>query len=154
MKSNLFYWVCIPALLIWSICLGASHGVFRELRHIVQLWQTPLIVLAFILVAKPTSFIIGRLLKRYTKVIDLKAQPGLEEAGRFIGYLERWMILTFFILGQYTGIGFLLAAKSIFRFGDLSQTHQRQLTEYMLLGTLFSFFAAILVGWLLVLIIG
>jgi hypothetical protein len=41
---------------------------------------------------------------------------------------------------------FLLAAKSIFRFGDLKKVKDRKLTEYVLIGTLLSFGIAILVG--------
>ena len=39
---------------------------------------------------------------------------------------------------------FLLAAKFVFRFGDLSRAKDRKLTEYILIGTLISFGLAIL----------
>jgi hypothetical protein len=39
-----------------------------------------------------------------------------------------------------------LAAKSIFRFGDLKESKDRKLTEYVLIGTLLSFGIAIAVG--------
>ncbi len=42
--------------------------------------------------------------------------------------------------------GFLIAAKSIFRFGDLSKAKDRKLTEYILIGTLLSFGIAIACG--------
>ena len=41
-------------------------------------------------------------------------------------------------------VGFLLAAKSIFRFGDLKEAHDIKLTEYVLIGTLLSFGIAII----------
>jgi len=41
-----------------------------------------------------------------------------------------------------------LAAKSIFRFGDLKEAKDRKLTEYVLVGTLLSFGIALLVGHL------
>jgi len=44
----------------------------------------------------------------------------------------------------YTVIGFLIAAKSIFRFRESS--NKRQITEYVLLGTLLSFTLAIVVS--------
>ena len=44
------------------------------------------------------------------------------------------------------GVGFLIAAKSVFRFGDLSKAKDRKLTEYILIGTLLSFGLAILFG--------
>ncbi|MFO7902720.1 MAG: hypothetical protein R6U98_08675, partial [Pirellulaceae bacterium] len=42
---------------------------------------------------------------------------GLFRAGLWIGRLERVLILTFFLLQRFEAIGFLIAAKSIFRFG-------------------------------------
>src|SRR5690554_4823840 len=69
-------------------------------------------------------------------------------AGKYIGVLERLFILGFVIGNFWEGIGFLLAAKSIFRFGDLNNAKERHLTEYVLIGTLLSFGAAILIGLL------
>jgi hypothetical protein len=43
-------------------------------------------------------------------------------------------------------VGFILAAKSIFRFGDLTNSRDRNLTEYVLIGTLLSFGSALLAG--------
>jgi hypothetical protein len=51
-------------------------------------------------------------------------------------------------MGQYAGIGFLLAAKSVFRFGDMRREQDRKLTEYIMLGTLLSFTFALLLGLL------
>jgi hypothetical protein len=73
---------------------------------------------------------------------------GLNNAGKYIGILERIFIFTFVIMGKWEGIGFLLAAKSIFRFGDLKESKDRKLTEYILIGTLLSFGIAIAVGML------
>ena len=42
----------------------------------------------------------------------------------------------------------MLAAKSIFRFGDLRQSDDKMRTEYVLLGTLFSFTLTIMLGLL------
>ena len=72
--------------------------------------------------------------------------PSLENAGRYIGMLERLFVFGFIAAGHWQGVGFLLAAKSIFRFGDLRQAGDRQLTEYVLIGTLLSFGAASLAG--------
>jgi len=40
----------------------------------------------------------------------------------------------------------LIAAKSVFRFGDLRESKNRKLTEYILIGTLLSFGIAIATG--------
>lgn len=70
----------------------------------------------------------------------------LEEAGTYIGILERLLVFCFIITNHWEGVGFLIAAKSIFRFGDLSKAKNRKLTEYVLIGTLLSFGFAILTG--------
>ncbi len=67
-------------------------------------------------------------------------------AGMYIGMLERLFIFYFVYIGSWEGVGFLLAAKSIFRFGDLNNAKDRNLTEYVLVGTLLSFGIAILIA--------
>ncbi|GGK68771.1 DUF3307 domain-containing protein [Rufibacter glacialis] len=58
----------------------------------------------------------------------------LKEAGRWIGIIERVLIISFVLLDQYEAIGFLIAAKTIIRF---KETDQRK-SEYFLFGTLLS----------------
>ncbi|WP_371193099.1 DUF3307 domain-containing protein [Glaciecola sp. SC05] len=121
------------------------HGVateFTELKH--------LIVLAVFLFAwKPLSLIIQLILSPYTKEMQQNDKnPGLPYAGEWIGILERFLVIIFVMLGQFAGIGFLLAAKSVFRFGDMRREQDRKLTEYIMLGTLFSVTLAILLGLL------
>ena len=74
---------------------------------------------------------------------------GMPFAGAWIGYIERVLILTFVITGNIEGVGFLLAAKSIFRFGDLNKAREIKITEYVLLGTLASFTIALIVAFTL-----
>lgn len=72
---------------------------------------------------------------------------GLPNAGKWIGYLERILILTFVFTSNIEGVGFLLAAKSVFRFGELSKAKDIKTTEYVLIGTFTSFTIAILLGF-------
>jgi hypothetical protein len=67
----------------------------------------------------------------------------LQDAGKFIGILERLLIYLFICTHHFEAVGFLLAAKSIFRFGDLREAHDLKLTEYVLIGTLLSFGVAL-----------
>jgi len=80
------------------------------------------------------------------RVKEDKDDQSLPEAGKYIGMLERLFIFAFVILNQWSAIGFLITAKSVFRFGDLSRAKDRKLTEYILIGTLLSFGLAILTG--------
>lgn len=50
------------------------------------------------------------------------------------------------LVGCMEGIGFLLAAKSVFRFGELTKAKEVKITEYVLIGALSSFTIAILIG--------
>lgn len=77
---------------------------------------------------------------------DEDNDQSLPDAGQYIGIIERLLIFTFILVGQWGAIGFLMAAKSIFRFGDLTRTKDRRLTEYILVGTMLSFGTAILTG--------
>ena len=72
----------------------------------------------------------------------------LKNAGKYIGMLERLFVFGFILAGQWSAIGLLIAAKSVFRFGDLNKGNNRKLTEYVLIGTLLSFGLAILTGLL------
>lgn len=75
------------------------------------------------------------------------ATPGLPNAGKWIGYIERILVLTFIYTHNVSGIGFLLAAKSIFRFGDLSKAKDINITKYVLIGTLSSFAISTIIGF-------
>jgi hypothetical protein len=70
----------------------------------------------------------------------------LKNAGTYIGMLERLFVFGFILIQQWAAIGLLIAAKSVFRFGDLNKGKNRKLTEYVLIGTLLSFGLAILSG--------
>lgn len=63
---------------------------------------------------------------------------GFIDGGKVIGYLERTMIFLFVLAGHPTGIGFLIAAKSILRFGEVTDKNNRMEAEYIIIGTLMS----------------
>jgi len=110
------------------------------------------ILIGYLLVLKPSSLLIGMFIKGWTPSNGMQAQ-GMPNAGKWIGYIERVLILTFVITGNIEAVGFLLAAKSIFRFGDLNKAREIKITEYVLLGTLASFSIALLIGFAIIRII-
>jgi hypothetical protein len=63
--------------------------------------------------------------------------------GRAVGALERALTLTLVLLGEYSAVGWIIAAKSLARF---KQLEDREFAEYFLVGTLASFLLAVLVG--------
>ncbi|MCR9201811.1 MAG: hypothetical protein NXI04_24460 [Planctomycetaceae bacterium] len=52
------------------------------------------------------------------------------------------------IIGQPSGIGFLIAARSILRFGEIKDANHRKVAEYTIIGTFLSFGWAILIATL------
>ncbi len=104
------------------------------------------IVLANIFVIWPAGFLIAKITQPWQEQIG--KNKGLVDAGRWIGMIERILILTFVLINQFTGIGFLIAAKSILRFSDIKNADDRKEAEYILLGTMVSFIVAIFTGLL------
>jgi len=73
---------------------------------------------------------------------------GLTNGGMYIGWLERFLAMLLVIIGQPSGIGFLIAAKSILRFGEIKDASHRKVAEYIIIGTFLSFGWAILIATL------
>lgn len=103
-------------------------------------------ITAIILLTNPSSVIIKTLISQWTPDTMYTVASSLPDAGKFIGFLERLLVLTFILYNHWEAVGFLLAAKSVFRFGNLKESHDRKLTEYVLIGTLLSFGMAIAVA--------
>jgi Protein of unknown function (DUF3307) len=72
---------------------------------------------------------------------------GLTSGGHIIGQLERLLIFLFVMVDYPEGIGFLLAAKSVLRFGEVKNPEQRMEAEYIIIGTLMSFGLGIIVAF-------
>ena len=107
-----------------------------------------LILTGVIFLTKPTSIMIKNIISVWTPDNKDGADQSLQNAGNYIGTLERLFVFGFILTNHFEAIGFLLAAKSIFRFGDLMEAKERKLTEYVLIGTLLSFGIALLSGLL------
>ena len=127
---------------IFFIVMLYKNVLIENYSLIPQFWP---ITTAVIFLSVPASITIKNLISIWTPNTNDTKQD-LENAGSYIGILERLFIFLFILIGQFSAIGFLLAAKSIFRFGDLTKSKDRKLTEYVLIGTLLSFGIAIIVG--------
>ena len=145
------------AVILWALLTQQFASL---LQHIYAInYHHLVLLLAYLIILSPTSIFIKQLLspwtreleeltnpKRSSELVQLPVQRTLAMAGQRIGYLERLLILTFVLLNQFAAIGFLIAAKSIFRFGDLTKSEDKKLTEYVLLGTLTSVVITIATG--------
>jgi len=111
--------------------------------------QSLLYALAFVLVVFASPIMLRVFFTKWTSEVDFahKPQTSLVDAGMLIGIMERLLIVLFIQVGFLSGIGFLLAAKSIFRFGDLTNAKDTKFTEYILVGTLASFVIGVVIGF-------
>jgi hypothetical protein len=94
-----------------------------------------------ILATRAGGFAIGLLMDPWAQ----NAPAGLPNGGRAIGTLERGLIFLLILTGQAQSIGFLIAAKSVLRFGSVS--NEKEASEYVIIGTLASFSWAIAVSF-------
>lgn len=147
-KKHQWIWFLADQLLhiivLISIWYGWEHLVLPwGLLSNENLW---IMLTAVLLLTLPASVGIRILISDWAPATGAVTGDSLQNAGMFIGILERLFVFAFVILGQWSAIGFLLAAKSVFRFGDLKESKDRKLTEYVLIGTLLSFGLALLTG--------
>ncbi len=115
---------------------AASHLATLPAPWPTGLLHIGMLVTGFLLSTRAGGFAIGMLMA------SPAWQPpdgGLPDGGRMIGLLERGLIFLLVIAGQFEAIGFLIAAKSILRFGTVGEN--RAVSEYVIIGTLASF------GW-------
>ncbi len=104
-----------------------------------------LVLLGIVIVVYPTQYIIMYATKKWSDSLIVIEGDTLKDAGKWIGILERLLILLFVFMNRYEAIGFLIAAKSFIRFSG-TEVRTRSLTEYILIGTFISFIIAITVG--------
>ncbi|GAB2630007.1 DUF3307 domain-containing protein [Belliella aquatica] len=148
-KHNKTSWFVIDQAL-HLISISILWLIWTDTNLEISLWfeNTSLwiYVTALLFLTSVSGILIQVLLTKWSKSINDGKNQSLDNAGKYIGILERLFVFTFVILGKWEAIGFLLAAKSVFRFGDLKESKDRKLTEYILIGTLLSFGVAILIG--------
>ncbi|MGJ7456368.1 DUF3307 domain-containing protein [Halomonas sp. MA07-2] len=131
---------------LWLGWIG-SLAPLQELAAWLVSPQVLGVAVAYLTVTRPFSFAIAMMMRRWSHEIEDKGT--LARAGARIGMLERVVVLTLVLLDQLTAVGFLLAAKSVLRYGDLRDSRDRKLTEYVLLGTLLSVASTLILGFTL-----
>lgn len=122
----------------WADLLSA----WQQVNVSAGVWKT---ITAFVFLTSPAGILIGQLTKKWRdKISDAES---LADAGKWIGMVERIIILVFVAHSQYSAIGLLVAAKGIIRFNE--KDRQEIKTEYLVIGTLMSIGLAILTGLLI-----
>lgn len=134
---------------LWLLLINGFSKILPFLSYIFNSINLLLLIGAYLIVIFPVGFLIGKATKKWQNEIkETHEKNSLDDAGRYIGIFERILVLTFILTSNFSAIGFLIAAKSILRFSDKSETGARKQTEYVLIGTLISFTITILLGLL------
>jgi len=125
-------------VLVWHLFFKGSLDI--SYLNDINFW---ILISCALFLTMPTSIIMKVIIAKWLPENDDESPKSLQNAGKYIGILERVLIFIFITTNHFEAVGFLLAAKSIFRFGDLKEAHDLKLTEYVLIGTLLSFGIAI-----------
>ncbi|MDO1500970.1 DUF3307 domain-containing protein [Winogradskyella maritima] len=131
----------LSIIILTSVFL--NDGYTFDIQFDARTW---LILTLALFLTRPTSFIMKTIFTKWNISKLTKDNASLKDAGNYIGILERLLVFVFIITNHWEAVGFLITAKSVFRFGDISNSKERQLTEYILIGTLLSFGIAIISG--------
>ncbi|QTD37851.1 DUF3307 domain-containing protein [Polaribacter batillariae] len=147
-KKSKRTWFFIDQLLhlVVLVFVTSLYGEFSFNFDALFTGKILLLLIGILLITNVSSVIIKVFITQWNPENKKENDDSLAKAGRYIGILERLFVFVFVITNHWEAIGFLLAAKSVFRFGDLTSSKDRKLTEYILIGTLLSFGLAIIIG--------
>ncbi|WP_272004442.1 DUF3307 domain-containing protein [Roseovarius sp. ZX-A-9] len=115
-------------------------GAWAELSVFLPLYA---LLTGLILCVTAGQYAVGLLMQPHSQRIR---NNGLRDGGRLIGVLERGLIYLLILSGLPIGVGFLITAKSILRYG--TATRDQRTAEYVIIGTLASF------GWAIAVALG
>jgi hypothetical protein len=132
----------VAVIILIYILLNPTLSNF-DFQLPVSFW---ILVVCMVFLTQPTNIALKTFFTRWKLDPEDSGIHSLKHAGQWIGMIERLLVFIFIISGHFEAVGFLLAAKSVFRFGDLNRKDNMKLTEYVLIGTLLSFGIAILTG--------
>jgi hypothetical protein len=137
-------------LAAWPIARPSLLTVASKLRWLQLTIEKPLLLLVVYLAVifgggYLVRFLTRPLLKR--DLPDLGETPGeLQNAGMYIGWLERFVVLTALLLQSPATVGLILTAKSIARYPEMKSV---RFAEYFIIGTLLSLAIGMLGGIIL-----
>jgi hypothetical protein len=143
----------VTAACLWIAGLSPSLW-FADLVNLFGRWghRIALVLLVFVVVVFAGGSLLALLLEPFAAQLrhrarqedtDQEAAEELARAGRWIGWLERSLLLTAITLSSPAAAGLIVAAKSVFRF---SETRDRPFAEYFLIGTFLSVLLAVAGG--------
>ncbi len=143
-------WMFFLDQLLHVLVLGGVWYIYEGSNLDLSWFGSELFLLSIVCIyflTQPASIYIMVMISKWAPQTGEDDNESLDNAGKMIGILERLFVFGFVVTGNWEAIGFLIAAKSVFRFGDLKKSKDRKLTEYILIGTLLSFGIAILTAY-------
>ena len=153
--------IAVLAVLAVAAPAGADESLWIRLFGIAYL-DVIVFITGTIAVVHVGAIVVGKAVDPFLlqmRASRKEAEPesvprhGFQEGGRLIGQLERALILLFVLADQLSGVGFLIAAKSVLRIGEVRDRSHRMEAEYIIIGTLISFLwglaASFATRWLL-----
>jgi len=149
-KDTVFFFVLdqllhlLVIVLIWHIKYPEAFSPGQWLQASTMNLKFWMVTIAIIFLTNPAGILIGMITRSFRNKIKNHEEQSLENAGAWIGILERLIIFFLVLIGQYEAIGLLIAAKSIIRLKEGDQ----KMSEYVLVGTLLSVSVAIITGFI------
>lgn len=129
-----------------TLSLVSGMARFTEITNVSGIafasWIT-----AVLIIHKPANIAISKMLAVYRPKDKERGRKQDNNAGRFIGTIERIIMLIFLSIGQYSAIGLVLTAKSIARYDKIAK--EPEFAEYYLLGTLLSTLAVVITSFII-----
>jgi hypothetical protein len=126
----------------WYFAFFTPEDLFALWHYTNENDQFWILLTAYAFLSFPAGIIIGQLTRKWSE--NLPQASGLQHAGKWIGIVERVIILTFILQNQYAALGLLMTAKGLLRFSE--KDRQEEKTEYVLIGTLVSVIFALATG--------
>ena len=140
-------------IIVWLMMIDGFDKGKVLVAQLLPDYRILLRILAYLIVIGPVTYLIKYMTLKWSDEVAAKDQS-LSDAGKWIGILERIIVVTLVFVEQYTAIGFLATTKSILRLIDKPETEvaktdgkiwsSRKHTEYVLIGTFLSFGSALL----------
>lgn len=139
--------VVVALASIWLTASGWA-GMTDIFRAVAQSKRLYLYLCAYVGIVFGGGYLVQKITQPFLDKIgaNVALKPGLPSAGKYIGWVERFLILTFVVGGYGEAVGFLLAAKALARYPEIKEDTKGHFTEYFLVGTLTSVGLALVGG--------
>lgn len=151
-KDSLYFFIDQAIHILTFAVISVFYKAYFQINFVYDIPIKYLaIALGFVICAKPANILIKNIFDYMNILVPVSTNAqdenkDLPNAGKLIGFMERFLVLALILVGQYSAVGLIIAAKSILRFRDNKKN------EYVLVGTLLSFGIATLLGILISLI--